>query len=104
MRMASLLPMLLFLIFVNMSLPLSGESDETCGAPDQAVHRPCMRRAIRTLRDLRISGLDRPAEAVDTDLRPRSRSDETLPVCVDGARIRKIPAQVSGVESPSEDD
>jgi len=102
MRMAGLLPILLGLVFVNMSLPLSGESDETCGAPAQAVQRSCIRRAVRAVRDLRISRLDRPAETTDKDLRPRPA--ETLPPCVDSARYRKVPAPASRFDSPSEDD
>jgi len=102
MRMAGLLPILLLLIFVNMSLPLSGESDETCGAPAQAVQRSCTRRSVHAVRDLRISRLDRPAETTATDL--RTRPAETLPACVDGARFRKVPAPASRFDSPSEDD
>jgi hypothetical protein len=101
MRVARLLPILLLLIFVNMSLPLSAESDETYGTSAQPIHRQCT-RTVRTIRDLQVCVLDRPAAAADTVLRPRPA--ETLRVCVAAVGIRKTPPRATGVDSPSEDD
>jgi hypothetical protein len=100
MRLARFSPILLLLIFVNMSVPLSGESDETYGTSAQPVHRHCL-RTVRAVRDLQVSALDRPAAAADTDL--RARPAETLRVSIDFGGIRKIPPRATGIDSPSED-
>src|SRR5215468_771291 len=102
MRMARLLPILLFLIFLNLSLPVSAEPDETYSMQSQALHRPSMRRAVPAVRELQVSRLDRSTEATDTDLRPHPA--ETLPACVDRLRVHKIPAAASRFDSPSEED
>src|SRR5262245_61603256 len=101
MRLARLSPILLLFVFVNMSLPLSGESDETYGTSAKPVHRQCI-RTVRAVRDLKVCALDRPAAAADTDL--RLRPVETSRVSIDFGGIRKIPPRATGVDSPSEDD
>ena len=102
MQIARLVPILLFLIFSNMPLPLSGEFDEICAAPGPSVQRPSLRRSVLTVRELQIAGLNRMAESAATDLRPRIAN--TFRMYVDTPRIRKLPAAASSVESPSEDD
>jgi hypothetical protein len=71
MQIARLLPILLFLIFSNVPLPLSGEFDEICAAQGPPVQRLSLRRSILTVRELQIAGLKRTAESAATDLRPR---------------------------------
>jgi len=100
MRLARLSPILLLFIVVNMSLPLSGESDETFGTSAQPVRRQCI-RTVRAVRDLQVCALERPAAAADNDLRPRPA--ETMRPCVEFGGIRKIPPRATGVDSPSED-
>jgi hypothetical protein len=100
MRLVRLSPILLLFIVVNMSLPLSGESDETFGPSAQPVHRQCI-RTVRAVRDLQVCALDRPAAGAEKDLRPRPA--ETLRVCLELGGIRKIPPRATGADSPSED-
>jgi hypothetical protein len=102
MQIARLLPILLFLIFSNVPLPLSGEFDEICAAQGPPVQRLSLRRSILIVRELQIAGLKRTAESAATDLRPRLAN--TFHVYLETPRIRKIPAAASSVESPSEDD